>query len=89
MDLHEKQLIGLQVRTKSGENLGRVYDFIFDSDTGILKKYLVCNSFIAKNILGNELIIDKEMIIEINEKEIVVDDLAIKNRDFYRNLAQA
>ena len=89
MNLREKQLIGLPVRTKSGDNLGKVYDFIFDSETGVVIKYLVRDILMVKNILGNGLVIDKNQVIEINEKEMIVEDAAIKSESPYSNLAQA
>ena len=88
MNLREKQLIGLPVKTKSGDNLGKIHDFIFDSDTGMITKYLVSNLLMVKNIWGNELIIDRSQVIEINENEMIVEDMAVKGTDPYRNLAQ-
>ncbi|MFA6918815.1 MAG: PRC-barrel domain-containing protein [Patescibacteria group bacterium] len=89
MNLHEKQLIGLPVRTKSGDSLGKVYDFIFDSETGVAIKYLVRDILMVKNILGNGLVIDKDQVIEINEKEMIVEDMVVKSESPYSNLAQA
>jgi sporulation protein YlmC with PRC-barrel domain len=73
-----KNIIGLGTRTKSGIVLGKVMDLEIDIDKCELVKFIVAKSIIAKSILQEELIIDRSQVIEINEKEIIVDDLVAR-----------
>ena len=73
-----KNIIGLGARTKSGIVLGKVMDLEIDIDKCELVKFIVAKSIIAKSILQEELIIDRSQVVEINEKEIIVDDLVAR-----------
>ncbi len=74
MNINAKKLIGLNVRTQSGEHLGKIYDFEVDSDRGEIIKFYVGNFLIANKILNNNLIVDKSQVLEISAEEMVVED---------------
>ncbi len=69
----ERPIYGAKVFTKSGEYLGKVFDFSIDAKTYDLNKI-----FVAKDILGlfryNSLIIAAKNIIEVKPYKITVKD---------------
>lgn len=68
-----RPIYGAKVFTKSGEALGKVFDFSIDAKTYDLNKI-----FVAKNILGlfryDSLIIPAKSIIEVKPYKIIVKD---------------
>ncbi|MBU1179677.1 PRC-barrel domain-containing protein [Patescibacteria group bacterium] len=78
MLISSKNLIGLKVETKSGQQLGHVRDFDVDSETLEIKKLYVRPSGIVRGLVGGDLIIGKDSIISINEEKIIVEDLEEK-----------
>lgn len=68
-----RPIYGAKVFTKSGECLGKVFDFSIDAKTYNLNKI-----FVAKDILGlfryNSLIIPAKSIIEVKSYKIIVKD---------------
>lgn len=87
MLIKRKQLIGLSVRTKSGEILGQVSDFELDTDNSEIIRYIITSSRLVKKILASDLLIDKSQIIEINDREMVVEDGLIENKAPVKDLA--
>jgi len=73
-----KQLIGLPVKTKNGQNLGRLIEVEIETDTAEIKKYIVGADGWLKNKLAPELVIDGAQIIEINKHVITVEDSLLK-----------
>jgi uncharacterized protein YrrD len=74
MDLHF-DLMGKPVTTTSKDKLGKVVDFATDTTTMYVQKIYVAQS-LFKNLTGGNLGIDRTQIIEINDRKIVVQDLA-------------
>ena len=74
MILTNDQLIGLKVVTKSGQVLGKIKDFEFDSDNFKIVKYIVSSSDLVKKITAQNLIITFDQVIEITVKKMIVDD---------------
>ena len=74
MFLSQDQLIGLKVITKSGQIIGKLKDFEFDTDNFKIARYIVSSSDLVKKITSQDLIINSNQIIEINGKAIIVDD---------------
>lgn len=74
-----KKVIGLPVKTKSGQYLGRVIDFEIDSLSQTIEKYFVkCRGLIG-GLFEEKLIIHKNQVISINDEVIVVDETVIKD----------
>jgi uncharacterized protein YrrD len=74
LDLHF-ELIGKHVTTASKEKLGKVSDFATDTMTMYVQKIYVSQS-LFKNLAGGNLGIDRTQIVEINDRRIIVQDLA-------------
>lgn len=74
MDLHF-ELLGKHVSTASRDKLGKVVDYATDVTTMYVQKIYVAQSLL-KNLAGGNLGIDRTQIIEINDRRIVVQDLA-------------
>lgn len=68
-----RPISGAKVFTKSGEYIGKVFDFSIDAKTYDLNKI-----FVAKDILGlfryNSLIIPAKNIVEVKSYKIIVKD---------------
>jgi len=75
MIISAKQIIGLRVETKSGQHLGRVRDFNLDADTLEIKTVYARPKNIAKELVSGDLIISRNLIISVDEKRMIVDDL--------------
>lgn len=71
------KLLGIQVVNESGLKLGRVEDYTFDLASYKISKLYVKQS-IMRNFLLNNLIIDRNQIIDITPKKIVVRDATVK-----------
>lgn len=67
------ELIGKHVTTEAGKRLGKVTDFAVETEALIVKKIYVGQSLI-KNFAGGTLSIDRNQIIEITDKRIIVED---------------
>jgi uncharacterized protein YrrD len=68
------ELLGKQVQTVSHSKLGKVVDFAAETTTMYVQKVYVGQS-IFKNLTGGNLGIDRTQIVEITNKQIIVQDL--------------
>ncbi|TXG77340.1 hypothetical protein E6P97_02055 [Patescibacteria group bacterium] len=67
------QLIGKPVHTKGKRRVGRVSDFaVDDGDFTIQKLYVSQN--VMKNLSGTGLAVDRNQVIELNDKRIIIRD---------------
>ena len=66
------ELQGKQVVTESKHKLGKVVDFAVNDSFYVQKLYV--NPPILKGLTGNQLLIGRNEIIEINDRQIVVND---------------
>ncbi|GAC1391166.1 MAG: hypothetical protein NVSMB46_02690 [Candidatus Saccharimonadales bacterium] len=73
MDL-KFELMGKQVVTVSKEKVGKVNDYAADSATLYIQKIYVGQS-LFKSLSGGQLSIDRNNIIEITNRKIVIQDL--------------
>ncbi|MDO4527920.1 MAG: PRC-barrel domain-containing protein [bacterium] len=64
---------GLKVVTKAGANLGKVVDFVVETD-GFLIRQLIVRRPIMKAILDPELVIPRSEIVEVTDDKIIVKD---------------
>ncbi|MBP6962077.1 hypothetical protein KBB49_00905 [Candidatus Saccharibacteria bacterium] len=65
------ELIGKLVRTDDKKRLGKVQDYAVDDESLFIKK-LYINQNIFKNLTAQQLVIDRNQIIEITDKEIII-----------------
>ena len=66
-------LVGLKVKTKKGEKLGKVEDYVLDTETFTIHQ-LIVHRPAAKALLDPELTIPRSEIVEINDYEVIVKD---------------
>lgn len=66
-------LFGLKVVTKKGTKLGKIMDFVVDTDNYMVHQ-LVVKRPVVKAFLDPELIIPRKEILEIDDYKIVVKD---------------
>lgn len=81
MNLRKEQLIGLPVYTQSGQHLGKVADFEFDSSAHLIRCYFVKSRDIIKGLLQNELSISREQVISISEEKMIVEDSIVSEAE--------
>jgi uncharacterized protein YrrD len=73
------ELINKSVVTEDGSKLGRIASFVFDSNTWLILKLHVKQSLV-KNINSSELIIHRQQIVKVSDKEITVKSTAIRSK---------
>jgi len=76
IDLHFG-LIGKQVETISKSKVGKVNDFATETTTMYIQKLYVSQSLL-KNLTGGSLAVDRNQIVEITDKKIIIQDLDAK-----------
>ncbi|NCN07806.1 PRC-barrel domain containing protein [Candidatus Falkowbacteria bacterium] len=81
MILTSDQLIGLKVVTKSGQILGKIKDFEFNTENSKITKYIVVSNDLVKKITAKNLVISINQIIEITIKKMIVDDNVVIDVD--------
>jgi len=76
MRLNQKQLNHLPVYTQSGDFLGRIADYVLDTQQHQIIQYLVGSSSWLKNILSQqaELLIAQDQVVLLSEEKMVVQD---------------
>lgn len=77
MNFNSKQMGGVPVSTRSGRILGKTASFDFDCDTGRLSAIRVKTRGLVSGLMSDELIIPWAAIVEITDKQIMVQDAAI------------
>lgn len=77
MQLNSKTISGHVVRTRSGMALGKVASLDFDGDTGRLTRLRVKTRGLVPGLMDQELIVTWDQIVEITEKEVVVQDATV------------
>lgn len=70
----------LTVTTESGAHLGRVVDITIDPDTQAVVSYHVKPSRLMPDMVAAPLIISRNQVISIDQRQMVVDDATIKSR---------
>lgn len=77
MLINHKKIIGLSVETQSGQRLGEIAGFAFDSETQTIYQYQVRSSGLS-GIFAKELLVHRQQVISISEEKMLVDDLVYK-----------
>jgi len=76
MLLTAKQLLKLTARTQSGQVLGRVSEFEYDTASQQVLRYHVSPARTLRRLVNSQLIIHRSQVVNISETELVVEDLA-------------
>ncbi|MEX0748902.1 MAG: hypothetical protein WD467_02605 [Candidatus Saccharimonadales bacterium] len=71
------QLVGKQVRSKSGQKLGHVKDYVIDDVSWKVQKLHVKQP-IWKSLTEATLIIDRRQVIEVNDHSVTVEDTTLR-----------
>lgn len=69
--------LGKQVITTTKQKLGKVIDYAADTNTMYIQKLYLAQSMF-KNLTGGNLGIDRTQIVEITDKQIIVQDLSAR-----------
>lgn len=77
MRIRKREIINLPVYSESGQHLGRVVDFEFDSASHIILIYYVRSKDIIKELLQKELLVSKDQVLSIDQEKMVVEDNTI------------
>lgn len=67
-------LIGKHVETISGEKVGKVADYAFETATMYIQKLYITQSLL-KSFTGGNLSVDRSQINEITPKKIIINEL--------------
>lgn len=74
MHASQRRLVGLPVRTRSGHPLGKIADFIIDTDTGRIAFLAVRARGFIPGLMDQELRIAWAQVISLSDTEAVVAD---------------
>lgn len=72
-------LIGKSVISESKKRLGKVADYAVDESSYYIQKLYV-NPTLLKGLTSDQLLIDRNQIVEITDKNIIVQDPTVKSR---------
>lgn len=74
MQISQRRLVGLPVKTRAGAMLGKVTDFVLETDTGRLACVMVRSRGFIPGLMDHELRIAWAQVISISDMEVVVMD---------------
>lgn len=69
-----RRLVGMPVRTRSGQVIGKLIDVVMELETGRLAFLLVRARGFIPGLMDQELQIAWAQVISLNEKEAIVTD---------------
>ncbi len=75
------KLEGLKVKDENGQSYGKVIDFAFEAKSFYIKKIYAAQPLV-KSISGNSLTIDRTQILEITDREIIIEAPIVKETGF-------
>lgn len=81
-------LVNLIVETVSGKKLGKIVDYSFDDQFFVIKKLYV-SVRIWDKVFTDQLIIDRNDIVDVTPKKVVVRDGYIRNKQTITNALPA
>ncbi len=74
MSLNSKALVGVPVRTKIGQTIGKLASLEIDPDTGRISALRVRVRGFVPGLLDDETFVGWSQVVSMDEKEIVVVD---------------
>lgn len=69
-------LLGKLVKTTSKRRLGRVEEYVIDTESNLVQKIYVKQSLL-KSLAVNSLVIDRQQIVEVTDRQITVSDATV------------
>ena len=80
MNLRHKEIINLPVETKSGQALGVVCDFEYDSDVNKITAFHIKKGNFVASFINHSLVVSADQVISITKQKMVVEDASIKEK---------
>ncbi|MEK7473591.1 MAG: hypothetical protein AAB668_02610 [Patescibacteria group bacterium] len=77
MILNSKAILGIPVETRAGQTLGKLGSLDVDSETGRVKTFHVKSGNLVAGLLGDELMIAWDQVVEWTNERLVVVDSAL------------
>ncbi len=74
-------LIGKSVYTENGKKLGKVSEYVVDTDSFFITKLHV-NRSMAKSFGSSQLIIDRSQVVKVTDRRVVVKSTSKKVKSF-------
>lgn len=81
MQISTRKLIGLSVRTQSGESVGSVRELIVEGDTGRIEQFVVRTSGALSALIQPELMIGWAQVVTLTEEALVVMDSIVRREN--------
>lgn len=88
MKLTNKQLIGIEVETQSGQKLGKIESFNIDIDSQSVLEYKIKPLNLIKGLLESDLIISRGQVVEITNEKMIVEDLSVTKKEVTQEKAK-
>lgn len=77
MQASQRRLVGLPVRTRSGSDLGKIADFIMDTDTGRMAFLVVRTRGFIPGLMDHELRVAWAQVISLSDTGAIVEDRSV------------
>lgn len=77
MRLSQRKFIGIPVRTRSGHVLGKLADFVLESDTGRIEFLVVRTHKLIGGLMRDDLHVGWPQVLSLTDKEAIVVDAAV------------
>lgn len=75
------QAKGLAVVTESGVDVGSVLGFVLDTERGCIVQVEVRPAGFVRGLVAHELLIEWSSVISWNEKQLVIQDAAVPEKE--------
>lgn len=85
----KKNLIGLPVETKSGMKLGKLIDLEINPESHLVLTYQVRGSRLGPGLFSKSLMINRQQVVSIGSKKMVVEDNILKEKELVWQKAAA
>jgi uncharacterized protein YrrD len=76
-----ESLVNCEVWTDAGNKAGRVVDYLFDLETGVIEHYL----FISSSITGSVYMLPPNYILSLGNRRVLVSEEAVRSFTVYRD----
>lgn len=83
MNITAKNILGLRVETKNGNNLGKITNFELDTESHDVRSYSVESGFLEKK----KLLVSRNQVVSINNKKMIVEDSVVKEEILEKELS--
>jgi len=81
MIIKHKNLIGLPVETKKGQEIGSVVGFELETDSHEIIRYQIKKSGLLTGIMNKHLLVHKNQILKITPEKMIVEEALVKEEE--------